>query len=145
MFILNSINKKLENNNYKLTEQRAIVLDVMVENKGKHLSAEDVLYKARKKAPSISMSTVYRTLEKLSSIDVLYKTMLDKGRFRYELCKDEYHRHHHVICIDCGSILEVKVGEELLSSLETHLEKKGFKIKDHELKSYGHCPKCNKG
>ncbi|QGT99025.1 Ferric uptake regulation protein FUR [Candidatus Syntrophocurvum alkaliphilum] len=136
------ISKKLENNNYKLTQQRATVLDVMYENKGKHLSAEDVLLKSKQKMPNIGIATVYRTLERLASLEVVYKTMFDEGKYRYELCEDENHQHHHIICMDCGNISEVE--EDLLNNLESHLEKKGYKIVDHDLKFYGYCPDCNK-
>ncbi len=93
-----------------------------MKNKGKHLSAEDVLFKAKKKMPNIGIATVYRTLERLASLDILYKTMFDEGKFRYELCEDENHQHHHIVCMKCGKISEVE--EDFLSDLESHLEKR---------------------
>ncbi|MDD3894434.1 MAG: transcriptional repressor, partial [Syntrophomonadaceae bacterium] len=68
----NSIDMKLKEKDYRLTEQREAVLQVMLKNKGKHLSAEEVLEKARKKVPNIGIATVYRTLEKLTELEVLY-------------------------------------------------------------------------
>ncbi|MBO8159101.1 transcriptional repressor [Thermosyntropha sp.] len=134
------INAKLKENNYKLTEQREAVLEVMMDNRGKHLSAEEVLQEARRKLPNIGMATVYRTLEKLASMNILYKTMFEGGKFRYELSDDESHRHHHIVCLKCGKIYEVE--EDLLNGLEKKLENRGFEIVDHELKFYGYCPEC---
>lgn len=135
-----SITERLKENNYKLTDQRMAVLQVMLDNKGGHLTAEDVLKQARLKSPNIGIATVYRTLEKLASISILYKTMFEAGKYRYELSDNHVHQHHHVICLDCGKITEVE--EDLLSNLEQHIEKQGYKIVDHELKLYGYCPQC---
>ncbi len=137
----NNINIKLREKEYKMTEQRETVLDVMLKNRGKHLSAEEVLEKARKKLPNIGIATIYRTLEKLTELDVLCKSIFEGGKFRYEIYDDnQQHRHHHIICLGCGQITEVQ--EDLLSDLELKIEKLGFKIIDHDLKFFGYCPKC---
>lgn len=138
----NKIKERLIKGNYKLTDQRLAVLQVMQENKGRHLSAEEVLNAAREKLPNIGIATVYRTLERLAAIEILYKTMFDSDKFRYELSADQNHQHHHIICLGCGKITEVE--EDLLASLEKHIEQQGFKIVDHELKLYGYCPSCTK-
>lgn len=131
---------KLKEEDYKITRQRKAVLDVMLESKGHHLSAEDVLYKAKKKMPNIGIATVYRTLDRLASIDVLCKNMFDEDKYRYELSENEKHQHHHIICVKCGKITEI---EDLLQNIESYVEKRGYKIIDHELKLYGYCPFCS--
>lgn len=134
------IANKLKENNYKLTEQREAVLEVMLDNRGKHLSAEEVLMEAKQKMPNIGIATVYRTLEKLASMDILYKTMFEGGKFRYELSDADTHQHHHIVCLKCGNIYEFE--EDLLNELERRLEDRGFAVVDHELKFYGYCPGC---
>lgn len=136
------IKERLIKSNYKLTDQRMAVLQVMLENKGRHLSAEEVFQAAREKLPNIGIATVYRTLDRLAGIEILYKTMFDTGKFRYELSSDQNHQHHHIICLACGKITEVE--EDLLVSLEEHIEQQGFEIVDHQLKLYGYCPACAK-
>jgi len=132
---------KLAASQYKLTGQRATVLEVMINNRGKHLSAEEVLQQARELRPNIGIATVYRTLEKLASLEILYKGMFDSGKYLYELADDREHHHHHVVCVNCGSITEIK--DDLLCELEKNIEKQGFRIIDHDLKFYGYCPKCS--
>lgn len=138
---MKSIYRKIDQSDYRLTPQRAAVLEVMIDNQGKHLSAEDVFKEARYKSPNIGIATVYRTLEKLASINVLYKTMFESGRYRYELAVGDEHQHHHLICLVCGAITEIE--DDLLHILEERLEQRGFKVVDHELKFYGYCPLCN--
>jgi Fur family ferric uptake transcriptional regulator len=136
------IKERLVKADYKLTQQRKAVLEVMQDNRGEHLTAEDVLHKARKKVPNLGIATVYRTLERLATIDVLYKTIFDEGKYRYELSDQAEHQHHHILCISCSRIFEVEEG--LLDSLEKHLEKEGFEIVNHQLKIYAYCPECSK-
>ncbi len=132
----------LDTHDYKLTQQRAAILDVMIDNQDEHLSVEEVLSEAKEKVPNIGIATVYRTLDKLASIDVLYKTMFEGGKYRYELSRAGAHQHHHIICLKCNCIMEVE--EDLLHTLEAQIEAKGYKIIDHELKFFGYCPDCNK-
>ncbi|MDD2585433.1 MAG: Fur family transcriptional regulator [Syntrophomonadaceae bacterium] len=136
------ITTKLKDNNYKLTEQRAAVLDVMLANQGQHLSAEEVLYLAKKELPNIGIATVYRTLERFAAINILYKTMFAGDKYRYEFCNDRNHQHHHIICLDCGKITEVE--DVLLNNLEHYLENQGYQVVDHDLKFYAYCPECKK-
>lgn len=133
--------QKIKNSKYRLTSQREAILEVMVANRGKHLSAEEVLLKARDKHPLIGMATVYRTLDILAGMDILHKSMFG-DKFRYELCDSDRHHHHHIICLSCGAISEVQ--EDLLHILEEHLEQKGYQVLDHDLKFYAYCPKCCK-
>ena len=139
--IVKDIYQKIDQSEYRLTPQRSVVLQVMLENQGQHLNAEDVLAKARNKSPNIGIATVYRTLEKLNGIHVLCKTMFEGGSYRYELSVGGEHQPHHLICLSCGLITEVE--DNLLHILENRLEKNGFQVVDHELKFYGYCPKCH--
>jgi Fur family ferric uptake transcriptional regulator len=139
---MDSIKKKLKESNYRITGQRAAILEVMMESQGKHLSAEEVLQEARKKMPNIGIATVYRTLDKLASIEVLYKTMFDEGRYRYEISQEDLQQHHHIICPGCGTIIEME--DELLKTMEEKLESKGYKVVDRDVKFYAYCPLCQK-
>lgn len=137
---MDKIKDKLRDSNYRITGQRAAILEVMMDNRGQHLTAEEVLAEARKIVPNIGIATVYRTLEKLVSIEILYKTWFDEGSYRYELSDEGMHQHHHVICLECGRITELK--EDVLSTLEQQLESQGYQVIDHELKIYAYCPSC---
>jgi Fur family ferric uptake transcriptional regulator len=133
---------RLEKADYKLTQQRQAVIEVMHERRGEHLTAEEVLNAARQKVPNLGIATVYRTLERLAALEILYKTLFTEGRYRYELTDLSEHQHHHILCVGCGKIFEVEEG--LLDSLEDHLEKEGFTIINHQLKIYAYCPECTR-
>jgi Fur family ferric uptake transcriptional regulator len=55
--------------------------------------------------------------------------------------QDEDHRHHHLICTNCGDVSEVE--DDLLDALEEQiLQKDGFLVTDHRVKFYGLCKNC---
>jgi len=137
---LESLYDKLAESNYKLTPQRRAILQVLEDNQGEHLSAEQIFFMVRSRLPNIGIATVYRTLELFAVLGLLRKTSFDEGKFRYELPDVDRHRHHHLVCVGCGKIIEIE--EDLLHQLEREVEKKGFQVIDHSLVIYGRCPSC---
>lgn len=136
------LKQKLKIEGYKLTPQRRAVLDVIVENEGKHLSTEEIYDIVKSSCPEIGLATVYRTLQLLEKMGTVCRVNFDDGCNRYELVHNHHdHQHHHLICKDCGSVEEVEV--DLLENLEGEIEKKySFKITNHNVKFFGYCNKC---
>lgn len=134
--------ERLKEQGYKLTPQRQAVLDMIIEHDGEHLSTEEIYDLVKQKYPDIGLATVYRTLLLFDSIGLVYKLNFDDGLSRYEISnQNEDHRHHHLICMRCGKVLEVQ--EDLLDDLEEQiLNKNRFKVVDHRVKFYGYCGDC---
>lgn len=135
--------EKLRSAEYKLTPRREHILQVFLENKDKHLSAEEIYTLVKKRAPDIGLATVYRTLELFLDFDVIHSIDFGDGRKRYEFGQGEgeKHHHHHLICTRCGKIQEVT--EDLLEELETRVNHAyDFIITDHQLKFFGYCKEC---
>ncbi|MFZ5988292.1 MAG: Fur family transcriptional regulator [Bacillota bacterium] len=134
--------ERLREKGYKLTPQRQAVLDIIIEHNNEHLSTEEIYELVKKKYPDIGLATVYRTLILLDSMKLVYKLDFDDGLSRYELNNNnEDHRHHHLICMKCGKVLEVQ--EDLLDNLEEQILKENkFKVIDHRVKFYGYCQDC---
>jgi len=141
MYNLNAICEILHDHDYKVTPQRQVILEVFLEQPGRHLSAEDVLSFIKEAHPEIGVATVYRTLDLLAELGILQKLNLDDGKSRYEFCDKAVHHHHHLICLQCGEVTEFE--DDLLESLEAMIARKaGFEVMDHQLKIYGYCRKC---
>ena len=131
------IKEALHDARYKLTPQREVTLRVLLENESDHLSAEDVFMKVKDKYPEIGLATVYRTLELLNELKILDKINFGDGVSRYDLRKEgAEHFHHHLVCINCGSVEEIE--EDLLGEVEKKVENDfQFKITDHRLTFHG--------
>lgn len=126
---------------YKLTAQRKLILQVFLENEDQHLSAEEVLKLVHQQDSNVGFATVYRNLDLLNKLGILYRIDLEDGKSRYELNTSESHQHHHLICIKCHKIIEVKW--DLLHRLESKIESEhDFKILEHQVKFYGYCHSC---
>lgn len=96
--------EQLKEKGLRMTSQRQAVLDVIKESEGQHLSTEEIYGLLKEKDSNIGLATVYRTLLLLDSMELVYKTDFDDGCCRYEInCSREEHRHHHLICLKCGS------------------------------------------
>lgn len=141
---LSNLRQKFKEREYKLTPQRQIILQVFLDNRDKHLSAEDVHNIVRQQSNDIGLATVYRTLELLSELDVLQKMDFGDGRSRYEINETSTaHHHHHLICLSCGEVREFE--DDLLEELENVIARNSnFTIVDHQVKFYGYCQECRK-
>ena len=138
------LKEDLKKKGYKLTPQRRAIVDTIVVNEGKHLTAEEIYDEVKKDCPEIGLATVYRTILLLEEIGVVSRLHLNDGCSRYELVhSDEEHRHHHLVCNKCKKVFEVR--DDLLEELEERIEKTyKFKILDHSVKFFGICSECCK-
>ena len=132
-----SFKKKLKEKGLKVTNQRLLVLQVLAENKDRHLTAEDIYELVKEDYPEIGLATIYRTVQLLLEMQLVDRINLDDGCVRYEIGETldgtGKHHHHHLICKTCGKVLPFK--DDLLDELERHIEEEtGFHVLDHELK-----------
>lgn len=137
-----SFMEKLQNEGYKYTNQREEVLRILLKNKDLHLSCDEVHRIVSQENMEVGIATIYRTLQLFEKLGIVYRINFDDGVSRYELnFGTEDHHHHHLICEDCGNVIEVKL--DLLESLEEEIEKEEeFTIHDHNVKFYGICKNC---
>lgn len=141
------LRKKLREKGLKVTQQRLLVLSVLEQNSGRHMTAEDICELVAEDYPEIGLATVYRALQLLWDMQLVDRINLDDGCVRYEighlLQGEAKHNHHHLICRSCGRV--VPFDDDLLDDLEQHIESAtGFYVLDHELKFYGLCRECRK-
>ena len=138
---------RLKKKGLKVTRQRLLVLSVLEENSGRHMTAEDIYELVSEDYPDIGLATVYRTLQLLWDMQLVDRISFDDGCVRYEIghlfLGESKHNHHHLICRKCNKV--IPFGDDLLDDLEHYIEKAtGFHVLDHELKFYGLCRECMK-
>ncbi len=144
------IRGRLNNAGFRLTSPRRIILDVL-QNRGGHLSAEDIYVEALKSKSSIGLTTVYRTMDLFTKTGIAQRFDFGDGKARYELASlpGKMTHHHHLVCIKCNSIIDytdfIDEEIELMDRTERELsEKYNFKIINHTIHLYGLCEKCLK-
>ncbi|MBN2142994.1 MAG: transcriptional repressor [Candidatus Aureabacteria bacterium] len=140
---------KLRGCGYRITEGREAILNFLA-GSDKHLSAEDIYMAIRPNCPNVGLTTIYRTLDILVNMALVYRFDFGDGRARYELTEGPKgaHHHHHLVCTECHKIVDYTdfINEEvkLLHETEKGLSKKyGFKITNHLIQFYGMCASCS--
>ncbi len=132
------IARVLSNQGYRLTPQRLMILSA-VENVDDHISAEEIHAQIVAKYPNINISTVYRTLELLKRLGLVTETDLGGGRVRYHPAEKGH--HHHLVCRECGAIIDLD--ESVLAPFKSALlQEYKFSADLRHLAIFGRCISC---
>ena len=115
-----------------MTGQRRIILQVLGEADD-HPSVEMVHQRTKELDASISVATVYRTLNVLDDMNLVRRHDFNENYARIETNLDH---HHHLIDVNSGKVLEFqdKNLEVLIERIAAQL---GFELVDHKLELYG--------
>ena len=98
-----------------------------------HPSVEAVYERAKAIDSSISIATVYRTLNMLDELDLVTRHEFNESFSRYETNMEH---HHHLIDLETGQVIEFQNSE--LEKLKERIAKEmGFELVDHRLELYG--------
>ena len=126
--------KKLKEHNYKITPQRELILDIMLNQQG-YLSVREVYERVKEVFPQVSIDTVYRNLSLLKDINILNETTI--GNNIMYVMRKEIH-NHTMRCLKCGKIYELDICplELLINQI------KDFEVVDHKIEIIGYCKEC---
>ena len=103
-----------------------------------HPTADEVYQRVRTKIKNISLGTVYRNLEVLSSEGVIQIVENAGSNMRFDHNID---KHYHVRCINCGKVGDVFINENSLIDRIAEI-RSAYKILDHNLEFTGFCQAC---
>ena len=124
---------------FRLTVPRRTVLDV-VRGIKTHPTAEEVHRLVVRRAPRVSLGTVYRNLRLLVDAGLLGELPGPRARFDANT-----RAHHHFTCLRCGSIADVEapVAEPHSRALSKRVEARtGLTITHQRIAFFGRCRKC---
>ena len=119
----------LKEQGYKLTRPRSLILDFFAKTK-KPVSAQQIHQALQKKIDKV---TVYRVLEVLENIGLIFEEKGDKEKLYYAALKE----HHHIVCRSCGF-------SQCLPCNHFFREVKNFSALKHQMFISGLCKKCSK-
>lgn len=134
------ITERLREKGYRLTPQRLMIL-AAITGSDEHVSAEEIYAQVTARYPHVNISTVYRTLELLKKLGLVYEIDLGEGRIRYHA--EESGHHHHLVCQKCNRVTDI--AETTLSSLRDILFREyGFQAELRHMAIFGLCQECRK-
>lgn len=131
---------KLKERQYRITPQRVELIRLIAASKG-HPSASQLYNQIKVQFPTMSLATVYKTLDLLKEVgEVLEIGLRDDSHYD----GNKPYPHPHLICMKCQKImdgeLDVAVGK-IVQEVENNF---GFRVVKHQLDFYGLCPDCQK-
>ena len=123
----------------KVTPQRIAVYNMLI-NTTEHPNAEMIYKTLEPTNPTMSLATVYKTLDFFKQLGLVQELNVGEGRSRYDAVVDW---HPHTVCTCCG-----KVGDLHMDALKNVSQKLApeldFEVEMEQLILYGKCSECRK-
>jgi len=120
----------------RLTRQRREVYDALLETRD-HPTASEVFIRAKNRMPSISLATVYNSLEALVQCGLVKQVNLDRAPTRY--CPNR-HNHGHFFCEKCHEVQDIDLLPE--RDQQGFILPDGYVVTHQEVALKGYCKKC---
>jgi Fur family transcriptional regulator, ferric uptake regulator len=131
------LNLFLKGKGLRSTPQRNSIIDIIFESDD-HFTADELWERIRKTNSKASRATVYRTLGLLVEANLLYEIDLGEDTKTYDPNFNDKPAHNHLICIDCGKVLEFEDAHlELLNDCLTR--RMGFRPKSQSIRIEANC------
>ena len=127
---------KLRKLGLRLTPQRMAIAKCVLAS-DTHPTAEEVYLRIRAEYPTISLATVYSTLDTLVRAGML-QAVNTREVVRYD---SHPGLHINLICLNCGTIIDVD-DEGIAGIAKDRAGRYRFHIVDQQYSVYGYCEDC---
>lgn len=116
----------------RITRPRRTILSILTDAED-HPDALELFRRAAKLDPSISLSTVYRTMKLLEERGAIHRHAFGDGPRRFEPADGAH--HDHLIDVDTGDVIEFR--SERIEALQEEIARElGYEIVSHRLELY---------
>jgi Fur family ferric uptake transcriptional regulator len=96
--------------------------------------------------PDLPRSSAYRHLVDLQAAGVVRRVAANDEFARFELAEDLTEHHHHLLCLDCGAVIDVVPSptfeDDLARTVDQLADAQGFAPQAHRLDVLGTCARC---
>lgn len=132
--------RELREKGYRVTAQRAILLETIAHNHG-HLNVQEIYQEARQRLPGLNLATVYRTVDSLRDAGLIDWYAPGSEPMQFAL-RDHENPHGHLVCQKCGTVSELDLS--LAQNFQERVRQAtGFQIDGSHLTFQGLCPRCS--
>ena len=132
--------RSLQERGYRITGPRRAVLEAAQAWDGS-FTADEILQHLDSSPSPVGRATVFRTLDLLVQQGVLDRLHRPDGCHSYVVSLGHDRHHHHLICSDCGTVVQFEgcIVDTMLGDLSRETS---FRISAHWLEVFGICAAC---
>ena len=130
--------KRFREAGLKITPQRLSIFRLLQGNK-LHPSAEDVYTEILKVHPSISFTTVYKTLQTLRDMGEIMELSINPERAHYD---SDISEHAHTFCRSCKKVGDADLATDDSFSAKLPDVQPGFEVHSVQVHAIGLCEEC---
>jgi len=131
----------LQSSGYRLTGPRYCVVDILAHSE-RALTAAEIFNIAHRQYPTLGLVSVYRTLEKLESLNLIQRVHREKSCHAYISAPTGH--EHMLVCRSCGRVSFFE-GDDLKNLVDGVESKSGYLVQEHWLQLIGLCGECQQG
>jgi len=121
------------------TAQRAAIISFLESTKS-HPAILDIYHAVSKKLSTISITTIYNTMNLLKQEGIVRELPAVRGQgVRFD---SDTAPHHHLVCNVCNSFINIDLKDIDHSVLLPEEQRQGFDVQKVSVKIYGVCAEC---
>jgi len=136
-----SVQARLAREDHRYTTGRRRLIDVIA-SAGRPMTLPDIVASD----PQLAQSSAYRNLDVLERSGVIQRITHGGDHTHFELAEPLMDHHHHLVCLHCGSIADVRLGDDVEDAVDAAFAKvaadAGFTPVHHSLDLHGICASC---
>lgn len=129
------IQSLLKNQGFSATKTRMAILRVLL--KTQPASIQQIIAALS----DVDRATVYRTIDLFIDLNIAKKVHTG-FKYRIELSDSFQEHHHHLTCLRCGTVIDVRT-PEIEYAIEQTSQNNGFRAIRHDLEILGYCANCS--
>ena len=124
----------------RATRQRGEIFELLQETQT-FQTAQELHAELHARGSSVGLTTVYRNLQALAEQGAIDVVVGDGGQSMFRRCKTDTH-HHHLVCTECRSSVEVD-SVALERWAQRTAAENGFTSVSHVAELFGLCRSCS--
>ena len=135
------VEERLRSADQRYTTGRRAIVELLA-SAGRPVSIGDIA----ERLPGLPRSSAYRHLTDLHAAGLVRRVTANDEFTRFELAEDLTEHHHHLLCVNCGKVIDVTLPDgfeqEVAGAIGRLADAAGFEAHSHRLDVLGLCVGC---
>lgn len=135
---MTTVKKRLGEKGFRLTPQRLAIVTALVSSEA-HPTADQIYNEIQSEYPTMSLATVYKTLDTLKDLGEVLELQFGAEKARYDGRTPD--PHIHLMCRNCGKIQDL-IADPVIPEAIAAMKSVGFQMEGYRFDLFGLCGEC---